>query len=120
MVQKALWIAFLLLAQAPTDSTDELVGLWKAKRRFGPDARGLLVVQRTDAAYTAEMVGRIVPVHSEKGELSFDLPNGEGGFRGRHQADGAIAGQWFPPDSMAQNAGGKLASPVRLEPDIAG
>lgn len=117
MVQKALWIAFLLLAQAPTDSTDELVGLWKAKRRFGPDARGLLVVQRTDAAYTAEMVGRIVPVHSEKGELSFDLPNGEGGFRGRHQADGAIAGHWFPPDSMAQNAGGKLASPVRLEPD---
>ena len=117
MVQKALWIAFLLLAQAPADSTEELVGLWKAKRRFGPDARGLLVVQRTGAAYSAEMVGRIVPVRSEKGELSFDLPNGEGGFRGRHQAGGAIAGHWFPPPSMAQFTGGRFVSPVRLEPD---
>lgn len=113
---RALWIAFLLLA-VPAASADELEGLWKAKRRFGPDARGLLVIQRTEAAYSAEMVGRIVPVRSEKGELSFDLPNGEGGFRGRHQADGAIAGHWFPPASMAQFTGGRFVSPVRLEPD---
>lgn len=117
MVQKAWWIAFLLIIAAPADAADELEGLWKAKRRFGPDARGLLVIQRTGAAYSAEMVGKIVPVRGEKGELSFDLPNGEGGFRGRHQADGAIAGHWFPPDSMAQYTGGKFVSPVRLEPD---
>ncbi|HSS78062.1 MAG TPA: serine hydrolase [Thermoanaerobaculia bacterium] len=102
---------------APAASADELAGLWKAKRRFGPDARGLLVIQRTDATYSAEMVGRIVPVRIEKGELSFDLPNGEGMFRGRLQAGGAIAGHWFPPSSMAQNAGGKFASPVRLKPE---
>ncbi|MEA2560438.1 MAG: hypothetical protein QOH06_1942 [Acidobacteriota bacterium] len=100
-----------------TASADELEGLWKAKRRFGPDARGLLVIRQTDAAYSAEMVGRIVPVRSEKGELSFDLPNGEGGFRGRHQSDGTVAGHWYPPNGMAQNAGGKFVSPVRLEPD---
>ncbi|HEX6863345.1 MAG TPA: serine hydrolase [Thermoanaerobaculia bacterium] len=112
------WIAFLLIAAAlPAAPVDELAGLWKAKRRFGPDARGLLVIQRSDAAYSAEMVGRIVPVRSEKGELSFDLPNGEGGFRGRLQADGAIAGHWFPPASMAQFTGGRFVSPVRLEPD---
>lgn len=102
---------------APAASADELAGLWKAKRRFGPDARGLLVIQRTDATYSAEMVGRIVPVRIEKGELSFDLPNGEGAFRGRLQAGGAIVGYWFPPSSMAQNAGGKFASPVRLKSD---
>ena len=123
---RTLWIVLLLFivvilpaaaGAAPADPTDELVGLWKAKRRFGPDARGLLVMQRTDATYSAEMVGRIVPVRSEKGELSFDLPNGEGSFRGRHQAGGAIAGHWFPPPSMAQFTGGRFASPVRLEPD---
>ena len=110
----ACLVAFIASAAA---SADELEGLWKAKRRFGPDARGLLVIQRTDAAYSAEMVGRIVPVRSEKGELSFDLPNGEGSFRGRLQADGAIAGHWYPPNGMAQNAGGRFVSPVRLEPD---
>lgn len=103
-----------MAADAPAD---ELAGLWKAKRRFGPDARGLLVVQRTGAAYSAEMVGRIVPVRDEKGELSFELPNGEGAFRGRLQPDGSVAGHWFPPKGMAQNAGGIFVSPVRLKPD---
>ena len=117
---RSLWIiliSMIAILSAAAASSDDLAGLWKAKRRFGPDARGLLVIQRTDATYSAEMVGRIVPVRSEKGELSFDLPNGEGTFRGRLQADGGIAGHWFPPDSMAQNAGGKLVSPVRLKPD---
>jgi CubicO group peptidase (beta-lactamase class C family) len=108
-------IIVLSIAHAAAPA-DELEGLWKAKRRFGPDARGLLVIQRTEAAYSAEMVGRIVPVRSEKGELAFDLPNGEGSFRGR-QTDGAIAGHWFPPPSMAQFTGGRFVSPVRLEPD---
>jgi hypothetical protein len=114
---RAIWIALLLIVAAlpAAASTDELAGLWKAKRWFGPDARGLLVIQRTGATYSAEMVGRTVPVRSEKGELSFDLPNGEGMFRGRLQAGGGIAGHWFPPNSMAQNAGGKLVSPVRLK-----
>src|SRR5690349_6549283 len=98
---RSLWIALILIVTAiPSAASDDLEGLWKAKRRFGPDARGLLVIQRTGATYSAEMVGRIVPVRSEKGELSFDLPNGEGTFRGRLQADGGIAGHWFPPNSM--------------------
>src|SRR4029079_1294488 len=94
-------------------SADELEGLWKAKRWFGPDAGGLLVIQRTGVLYSAEMVGRIVPVRSEKGELSFDLPNGEGTFRGRLQAGGAILGHWFQPRAI----NGKYASPVHLKPE---
>jgi CubicO group peptidase (beta-lactamase class C family) len=114
----ACLVAFIASAAAsPAASEDELVGLWKAKRRFGPDARGLLVIQRTDAKYSAEMVGRIVPVGIEKGELSFDLPNGEGTFRGRLRNDGDIIGHWYPPNGMGQNAGGKFVSPVRLKPD---
>src|SRR6185295_3137997 len=120
---RSMWISLMVIfaalpavadAGAPAD---ELAGLWKAKRRFGPDARGLLVLQRAGAAYSAEMVGRTVPVRDEKGELSFELPNGEGAFRGRLQTGGAIAGHWFPPNGMAQNAGSRFVSPVRLKPD---
>lgn len=107
----------LAIAVSITAPADELEGLWKAKRRFGPDARGTLIVRRAGATYTADMVGRIVPVRVENGELSFELPNSEGSFRGKLQTAGTIAGHWFPPDSQAQNAGGKFASPVRLAPD---
>lgn len=103
---------------APGDpGTDALSGLWKAKRRFGPDARGTLIVERIGAVTTAEIVGRRVPVRDEAGALAFDLPDGEGSFRGGLEADGAILGHWFPPDSAAVYAGGKYASPVRLAPD---
>ncbi len=66
---------------AEPGSAQELAGLWKAKRCFGPDGRGPLAIQRTGATYTADMIGRILPVRFDKGELSFDLPNGQGSFR---------------------------------------
>jgi CubicO group peptidase (beta-lactamase class C family) len=102
-------------AAAPAASVDELAGLWKAKRWFGPFARGPLVVQRTGEAYTAEIVGRTLPVRLDKGELSFDLPNGQGSFLGRLQAGGAILGHWYPPTALGMAL--KYVSPVQLKPD---
>jgi CubicO group peptidase (beta-lactamase class C family) len=113
-------LAALLLAGpqqstvGPAASADELVGLWKAKRRFGPDGRGPLIIQRIGSAYTAEMMGRILPVRVDQGELSFELPNGQGAFRGKPQTRGAILGFWFPPGSPAM---GGRASRVSLNPD---
>ena len=78
------------------DSANDLVGLWKAKRHFGPYARGPLIIQRTGSAYSADMMGFTIPVSVKDGELSFELPNKEGGFRGRQQAGGTIRGFWFP------------------------
>ncbi|HVG44155.1 MAG TPA: hypothetical protein VM890_05470, partial [Longimicrobium sp.] len=90
------------------DSAD-LVGLWTAKRRFGPDVRGPLLIQRSGTGYTADVMGFAVPVRASGGELTFELPNGGGGFRGRTQAGGAIRGFWF--------AGGTIsATPVTLSP----
>jgi hypothetical protein len=117
-----MWIALLLIVVAisaaapatPAGSADELAGLWKAKRWFGPFARGPLILQQTGATYTADMAGRTLPVRVDKDELSFDLPNGQGSFRGKRTA-GAILGHWFPPDSVTQFS--KYASPVRLQPD---
>jgi CubicO group peptidase (beta-lactamase class C family) len=91
-----------------TASADELVGLWKAKRRFGPDARGKLIIQRSGAGYTADMLGFVVPVRVANGELTFELPNHEGSFRGKAQA-GRIRGFWF---ASTVNA----ATPVTLLP----
>ncbi len=118
----ALLVALLLAsAEAPAAASepaaDPLAGLWKAKRRFGPDARGTLIVERVGEATTAEIVGRRVAVRDEAGGLAFELPNGEGAFRGRLGADGTIRGHWSPPNSAAVNAGANYLSPVRLDPD---
>jgi CubicO group peptidase (beta-lactamase class C family) len=94
---------------------DALIGLWKAKRRFGPDARGPLLLQRGSAGWTADFVGRRLAVRAERGELAFELPGGEGGFRGRFAPDGRIAGHWIPPPSVIH--GSRFAVPVVLDAD---
>jgi len=102
-------------AAAPAGSADELAGLWKAKRWFGPFARGTLVIQRTGATYSADMVGHTVPVGLDNGELSFSLPSGASSFRGKLLRESAIVGNWLPPHSLPQ--GQIYASPVHLRPD---
>jgi CubicO group peptidase (beta-lactamase class C family) len=114
---RSTWIALLLIfmaipaAAAPASPADELAGLWKAKRWFGPFARGPLTLQRAGETYTAEMMGRTLPVRVDQGELSFDLPNGQGSFRGKRQAGGDLHGHWYPPDAI----NGKYASSVHLK-----
>ena len=110
---KRLIVALLLLSVTAI-ADDNLLGLWKAKRRFGPDARGTLVIRREAGGYAADMAGRIVPVQVAGGEMRFELPDGAGAFRG-HLRDGAIDGFWFPPKGMGQNAGGIFVSPVRMK-----
>jgi CubicO group peptidase (beta-lactamase class C family) len=101
---------------AAVDLADELAGLWKAKRWFGPFARGPLVIERTGETYTAEMIGRTIPVRVDKDSLSFDLPNGQGSFRGKLQPEGVLLGHWYPPSSSALMTTFKYASPVHLKP----
>ena len=101
-------IPSIAFAQTPaTSGGDELAVLWKAKRRFGPDARGTLIIEQTRSGYTADMIGLTTPVSVNNNELAFELPNREGGFRGKRQGDGTIRGFWF---SSTVNA----ATPVTL------
>jgi CubicO group peptidase (beta-lactamase class C family) len=53
------------------------------------------------------MIGLTAAVSVNNNELAFELPNREGGFRGKRQADGTIRGFWF---SNTVNA----ATPVTL------
>lgn len=109
------WPAAAAAQQAQaTDSnpTFELTGLWSAKRYFGPDARGPLQVERTGSGYVADMMGSTLPVREQDGELSFELPDGRGGFRGKPQAGGSIFGIWFSVEAGELGA----ATPVMLRP----
>jgi CubicO group peptidase (beta-lactamase class C family) len=107
-----------LLAET-TGSANELAGLWKAKKRFGPDERGPLVIQRSGSSFNADFFGRILPVVSANGELTFTLPEG-GTFRGKLDGQGMIRGFWLRPSTQVNGAGRTTpvsASPVLLKSD---
>jgi CubicO group peptidase (beta-lactamase class C family) len=98
-------------AQTESTNVEELAGLWKAQRWFGPVARGPLVIKRSGSLYTADIVGRTLPVRVDRGELTFELPNNQGRFRGRLQDGGSIFGFWFPAGSPT---GMVRVSPITL------
>jgi CubicO group peptidase (beta-lactamase class C family) len=115
VVVAVLAVALPGTAQQParnqSASVDELAGLWKAQRLFGPLARGPLVIRRSGSSYTADMLGRTLPVRIDRGELSFELPNDQGKFKGRLQDGGTIFGFWFPANSPT---GMMRTSPITL------
>jgi CubicO group peptidase (beta-lactamase class C family) len=90
---------FALSAAAAAADGDALVGLWKAKRWSEPYVRSTLIIQRNGGSYTADIAGRVIPVTVKGRELSFQLPNGRGSFRGKVEA-GEIAGYWYRPSAI--------------------
>ena len=119
----ALALVFPLGAQAQgVGKADELVGLWTARRRFGPEARGTLVVREEPGGYVADFMGQRLPLRPERGEFVFTLADEQGSFRGKREGDGFL-GHWFRPGTPVNQVGdGALnlpvdVSPVRLRPD---
>lgn len=125
MYLRVVALAFLACvvvgAHGASDSApaEELIGLWKAKGRFGPDARGPLIIQKVGATYIADMQGHTVPVRIEAGEFAFDLPGRQGRFRGKLEAQN-IRGHWFRFGTAVNGSGATspvVLSPVLLKPD---
>jgi len=120
---KQLRIASIVVAvfvAGTAGAATDLAGLWKAKKRFGPDERGTLIVQRKGTAYTADLAGRAVPTTFANGGLTFELPNGGGIFRGRLGDRNVISGHWLRFGTAVNGAGSTTpinASPVTLNPD---
>ena len=103
-------------ASSPSASADEFVGLWKAKRRYGPDARGPLVLRRETNGWNADFLGRTFPVDAAGFELSFALADGQGSFKGKLQpGEGSIEGHWLPPRSVIH--GSRFAGRIVLKVD---
>lgn len=78
----------------------ELAGLWRAIKRFGPDERGTLVIEKTTHGWIADFLGRSFSVDEQNGVLTFALPADRGTFRAKVDRDGGLSGgQWFQPAS---------------------
>lgn len=84
-----------------------LVGLWYAKRYFGPEVRGELIVQRSGDRWQASIGARTAEVRVVRDSVSFDLPSAAA-FKGRIARDsGSIMGQWTEPQR-------RIAMPLML------
>jgi CubicO group peptidase (beta-lactamase class C family) len=114
--------AALLTAAGPSAEepplSRQLIGLWHARRDFGPDVRGPLTLDRNGTAWTAEIAGRTAAVQADGDHLSFDLADNQGRFRGRLLADNIVRGHWLQP-RMVQS-GASFATPVTLAPQRPG
>lgn len=109
----------ILVVSAAQAADPSLAGLWKATRRFGPDARGPLVLFRRAGDWIADLDGQQLPMRVEGKELSFALPGDAGAFRARLDGDAAaIRGHWITPPS--ETSGSRYAAPVTLVRDRAG
>lgn len=124
-MRSAPWLACalsaaLFAAAAPAWSqaqptADPLVGLWKAKVRYGPDARGVLILQQAADGWRADFMGRNLAVTRAGETLSFDLPDGQGHFRARLGRDGRPRDcHWIQPGSPVNSP---FDTPVRLSAD---
>jgi CubicO group peptidase (beta-lactamase class C family) len=96
----------------------DLVGLWEAKRHFGPDVRGRLVILATGLpdqphpkTWRATIAARTATVHLDGDMMSFTLPDRSGAFIGTLDTSTAtIRGHWIQPPTWLK--GGEVASPL--------
>lgn len=102
---------------AAAHATSDLGGLWEAKKRFGPDASGPLIIERTASGLIADMAGYKVPVSNTNGKLGFDLPGDRGHFEGRTEG-ATVRGFWTKP--LTPLSYGKSVIPVVLSSAGAG
>lgn len=99
-------------AQAPAQSLADLSGLWGAKKWFGPEVRGQLIIKRIGSGLRAEIAGRYAHVTEKGAEVAFELAGDQGQFTGRFEDAATIRGHWIrPPTALSY---GRSASPVVL------
>jgi len=118
-ILRAAFLFGCLSAAATAVAADDLSGLWTAKKRFGPDVRGTLILQRSGKKWVADFAGRALTVASANGELTFTVTNG-GRFEGKLDDRGVVRGFWYRLGTPV-NGGDRTtpigASPVVLKPD---
>jgi CubicO group peptidase (beta-lactamase class C family) len=114
MLRRLPLLLLALAAAPPAAETPDLSGLWAAKLRFGPDIKGPLFLLEDKGGWRADVAGLSVPVFSNEGRLSFELPDGRGSFHGRRDG-GSIRGHWIQEKSAT--GGLAYATPILLEPD---
>jgi CubicO group peptidase (beta-lactamase class C family) len=116
---KLLLLAVLWGLAGPAAAADrpaaarELIGLWSARRHFGPEVQGALTMEDSGGAWTARIAGRTAAVRRQGDDVSFELADRQGAFRGRLQG-GRVVGHWIQPRTTT--SGVAYATPVTLQP----
>jgi CubicO group peptidase (beta-lactamase class C family) len=100
-------------APAVTPTLNDLTGLWHAKKWFGPEVRGQLLIERTADGLRADIAGRAAKVSERGKEISFQLPGDEGGFTGRFEGPELVRGHWIRGRTPISY--GRAASPVVMK-----
>jgi len=100
-------------ANAQVQANADLSGLWKAKKWFGPDVKGQLIITRIGGQLRADIAGRSAPVTRKGPEVAFELPGNEGSFSGRFEGTNVIRGHWVRMPSAISY--GRTAFPVVLK-----
>ena len=94
-------------------------GLWEAKRRFGPDVRGQLMITRAADGWRADVAGVQAPVRVSGDTVSLELPNHGGALIAYLSKDrSTISGHWIQPAIVS--SGSEYASPITLKRDGSG
>ena len=109
----ALACALLLGGAAHSQVLPNLEGLWAARSIRTP-VRGTLLVFERGGTTSADLAGFVVPVQKSGQSLRFELPDGQGSFRGRRFGT-EIRGQWIQGRTVT--AGARVSRPVTLKPD---
>jgi CubicO group peptidase (beta-lactamase class C family) len=107
-----LLVTLLVMPIAGQSTAPDVEGLWRAKKRFGPDVKGTLTIEREGNVWRAEIAGQSAAVSVDKERISFALPTGEGSFRGYLRND-RITGHWIQQRTVIGGLG--FATPVTLE-----
>ena len=99
--------------QGAAEQPKDLSGLWAAKKWFGPEVRGQLIIRRGKDGLRAGIAGRMADVRVNGAEVSFDLPGEDGGFSGGFEGADVIRGHWVRGRTAISY--GRAASPVVLK-----
>ncbi|MGH9897367.1 MAG: hypothetical protein ACRD63_06670, partial [Pyrinomonadaceae bacterium] len=103
-------------AKTQASSAKEFAGLWEAKRRFGSEVGGSLIIRQFNDEWRAEIAGRVAIAKLAGDTISFELADGKGAFQGRFDSSRTkIIGHWIQPVTVAN--GTPYASPVTLSKD---
>jgi len=90
-----------LAVHAAETEPDALVGIWASEMDLGPLVHGELTVDGRASRWRASIAGFDIPVQREKDSVRFNVPGGQGEFRGHLTKDEAkILGHWIQPASL--------------------
>jgi CubicO group peptidase (beta-lactamase class C family) len=101
---------------AQVASQSDLTGLWAAENRYGPDVRGTLMILPRGNGLVADIAGFAVPVKQDGKSVRFELPDGNGSFRGLRDGT-TILGHWI---QRGGSNGVRMGTPITLRADSRG